>query len=148
MEKFIIRSAEWVVVCDGGRALLFENSGTAIAPALRVIDSLAQEVPPTREQGTDAPGRAFATTGTARSAVEQTDWHDMAEQQFLRQLAERLNEAVVAGKVPSLIMVAPPRALGVLRNHYSPALRQVLHQEIDKDLVKLPVADILRHITG
>ena len=78
---------------------------------------------PTRELGTDRPGRSYSSVGHGRSAVEQTDWHDQAEQAFLTELAQHLDAAVAAGKVKSLIMVAPPRALGVLRPAYSHALQ-------------------------
>jgi protein required for attachment to host cells len=44
--------------------------------------------------------------------------------------------------------VAPPRALGVLREAYSARLRGVLHGELDRDLVKLPVAEIEKHLAA
>jgi protein required for attachment to host cells len=45
-------------------------------------------------------------------------------------------------------MVAPPRALGVLRHAYSHNLRAALRAEIDKDFVKLPVHEIEKHLAG
>jgi protein required for attachment to host cells len=47
-----------------------------------------------------------------------------------------------------MIMIAPPRALGVIRQAYSHQLRGVLRQEIDKDMVKMPVHEIERHLAG
>ena len=44
--------------------------------------------------------------------------------------------------------VAPPRALGVLRQAYSPNLRTALRAEIDKDLVRVPVHQIEKHLAG
>ncbi|MET0925332.1 MAG: host attachment protein, partial [Xanthobacteraceae bacterium] len=52
------------------------------------------------------------------------------------------------GKAKSLIMVAPPRALGVLRQAYSHNLRNALRAEIDKDFVKLPVHEIEKHLAA
>ena len=43
-------------------------------------------------------------------------------------------------------MVAPPRALGVIRQAYSSSLRGAVHAEVDKDLVKLPVHEIEKHL--
>ncbi len=114
---------QWVVVCDGTKALILQNAGTRLAPKLRTREVYEQEAPPTREQGTDAPGRAFASVGTIRSAVDQTDWHDQAERAFLENLAARLDAAVIAGEVDDIVVVAPPRALGMLRDAYSPHLR-------------------------
>jgi protein required for attachment to host cells len=102
----------------------------------------------TRELGTDAPGRALNSLGTPRSAMEQTDWHTQEEERFLRTLASRLDAAVNAGQTKSLILVAPPRALGVLRQTYSHTLRAALRAEIDKDFVKLPVHEIEKHLAA
>jgi protein required for attachment to host cells len=86
--------------------------------------------------------------GNGRSAVEQTDWHDQSEQAFLTHLAQRLDADIAAGKAKSLIVVAPPRALGMIRHAYSHALRGAIRAEIDKDLVKHPVHDIEKHLTA
>ena len=48
----------------------------------------------------------------------------------------------------SLILVAPPRALGMIRPAYSPALRAAVRAEVDKDFVKLPVHEIEKHLTA
>ena len=77
--------------------------------------------------------------------MEQTDWHEQEEQRFLAKLAARLDKAVLAGETRSLIVVAPPRAIGVLRRQYSAHIRQALKAEVEKDYVRMPVADIARH---
>jgi protein required for attachment to host cells len=101
---------------------------------------------PTRALGTERPGRAMSSVGHGRSAYEQTDWHAQQEEAFLTQLTERLAAAVAAGKTKSLIVVAPPRALGVLRPAYPQGLKDAVRAEIDKDLVKLPVYEIEKHL--
>ena len=52
------------------------------------------------------------------------------------------------GETKSLILVAPPRALGVMRQAYSHNLRAALQAEIDKDFVKLPVHEIEKHLAA
>jgi protein required for attachment to host cells len=47
-----------------------------------------------------------------------------------------------------VIIVAPPRALGVLRQAYSPRLRGVLKGEIDKDFVRTPIYEIEKQLFG
>ncbi|HET9716898.1 MAG TPA: host attachment family protein [Pseudolabrys sp.] len=148
MSELLIRHGEWVVVCDGKKALILENAGDSKFPNLKTIQVLEQENPPTHELGTDVPGRTNSSIGNIRSAMDQTDWHDQSEQRFLAQLAQRLDAAVSSGKFKSLILVAPPRALGMLRPAYSQAIKGVLRAEIDKDLVKLPVHQIEKHLTG
>ena len=52
------------------------------------------------------------------------------------------------GDAKALIIVAPPRALGVLRHAYSPKLRAALKAEIDKDYVKTPIHEIEKQLFG
>jgi len=148
MGKLKIDENEWVVVCDGKKALLLENIGDAVFPNLKTKEVYEHKDLKTREQGTDVPGRSINSVGQARSAMEQTDWQDQSERAFLEDLAGRLDAAVTSGETKAVIMVAPPRALGVLRQAYSPHLRQALHAEIDKDFVRMPVHEIERHLVG
>jgi protein required for attachment to host cells len=148
MSELLIRHGEWVVVCDGAKALVLENAGDAKFPNLKMREVYEQKDMPTRLLGADKPGRTHSSVGQNSSAVTQTDWHNQAEQAFLTHLAQKLDAEVVAGKVKSLILVAPPRALGMIRHAYSHALRGAIRTEIDKDLVKHPVHDIERHLTA
>jgi protein required for attachment to host cells len=148
MSELLIRHGEWVVVCDGAKALVLENAGDAKFPNLRTIKVLEQKDLPTHALGSDAPGRTNSSVGNIRSAMEQTDWHDQAERTFLVQLAQQLDSAVTAGKTKSLILVAPPRALGMIRPAYSQALKNAVRAEVDKDFVKMPVHEIEKHLTG
>ena len=132
----------WVVVCDGRKALLLANIGDELYPSLRTFEVHEQENPPTSEQGTDAPGRVHESGITARRAVETTDWHDQAERAFLRRIVARLDKALQAGETHALIIVAPPRALGVMRPLYTHAISRALAAEVDRDLVRLPVNEI------
>jgi protein required for attachment to host cells len=148
MSGLLIRHGEWVVVCDGAKALVLENAGNIKSPNLKTIEVLGQKDLATRELGTDKPGRSFSSVGHGRSAVEQTDWHDQTEQTFLTHLAQHLDAAIASGKAKSLIVVASPRALGMLRPAYSHALKGAVRAEVDKDLVKQPVHEIAKQLTA
>jgi protein required for attachment to host cells len=148
MDNLKIRSGDWVLVCDGAKALILENVGDGMHPNLKTREVYEQESAKTHEQGTDAPGRSINSVGNKRSAMEQTDWHAQDEQRFLADLAKRLDSAVTAGETKSIIIVAPPRALGVLRQAYSTGLRAALKAEIDKDLVKMPVHEIEKKLAA
>ena len=80
--------------------------------------------------------------------MEQTDLHAQEEDRFLQKLVRHLEAELNGGRTKSLIIVAPPRALGVLRQAYSHNLRTALRAEIDKDFVKLPVHEIEKHLAA
>lgn len=146
MTKPRINHGAWVVVCDGKKALVLENAGDEKFLNLRLRETYDHPDQRTHEMGTDAPGRSFNSVGSRRSAMEQTDWHDQEEQRFLQRVLGYLEVAIGAGDTKSLIIVAPPRALGVLRKAYSSDLRNALLAEIDKDLVKMPLHEIEKHL--
>ncbi len=148
MAELKINPGDWVVVCDGAKALVMENAGNRKTPNLSTKEIYQQPDPKTRELGTDRPGRSFRSVGTARSAMEQTDWHEQEEERFLARLAARLDKAVLAGETKGVIVAAPPRALGILRRELSQHVLQVLRAEIDKDLIKLPAHEIARHLVN
>lgn len=148
MPKLKIEQGDWVVVCDGSKALILENIGDEKFPNLQTKEVYEQENSATHEQGTDRPGRSINSIDSRRSAMEQTDWHRRAEEEFLQDLAGRLDAALGSGDTKSLIMVAPPRALGILRQAYSPNVKNALRCELDKDYVKFPVHEIEKHLVG
>ncbi len=66
--------------------------------------------------------------------MEQTDFHTQQEDEFLRSIISKLDTAVQAGQIKSIILVAPPRAIGVLRQGYTHVLKQAVREEIQKGL--------------
>lgn len=57
-----------------------------------------------------------------------------------------MHQSIVAKKPLHLVMVAPSRALGMIRSAYSPILKQALIAELDKDFVKMPIHEIEKHV--
>lgn len=145
MDTLKIETGDWIVVCDGRKAVILENVGDRMFPVLHTMQTLQHRETLTVVQGTDRPGSVVASSG-AHSADEQTDWHDESERTFLNELAERLNTAVTSGETTALTMVATPRTLGVIRSVYSLAVRKALHRELAKDLVKMPIGEIEKRL--
>ena len=143
-----LEHGDWILVCDGRKALILENVGNPRQPKLRTRDVREHALPATRDLGTDAPGRAFSSVGSIRSATEQTDWHQQEEERFLIRLTAELEAAVISGKLKHVAIVAPPRALGVLRRAYPASLSAAVTAELPHDYVNLPVDEIARHLFG
>jgi protein required for attachment to host cells len=132
----------FVVVADGRKMLFFRNEGDAAWPNLVVERVREQDNPPDREQSSDAPGSAFSSNGSRRSAYEETDFHQLEEDRFAAATAERLRKRALANDFEKLIVVAPPRTLGELRKHYHRQVSDRLIGELDKDLTRHPVPEI------
>ena len=50
-----INEGEWVVVCDGAKALILENAGDTKFPNLKTREVLEHKAAATHELGTDKP---------------------------------------------------------------------------------------------
>lgn len=135
-----------VLVADGRKFLLLRNIGDWRDPVLVFEGNGEMENPPTQMQGTDLPGRS-ASYGSARSAMEQTDFHQLEEDRFAGDIAGLLDRLAVAGDFEKLIVVAPPRTLAGLRKRFSRTLSGRIIAEINKDLTKHPVTDIAAILT-
>ena len=105
MTRVRIHNKAWVLIGDGRKALILHNEGDADLLDLRRTSVRVEDNPPTREQGTDAPGRAFGAGGI-HSAVETTDWHEIEAQRFAASMAAEINEAVRTGACKEIVLVA------------------------------------------
>lgn len=130
-----------VVVADGEKCLLLTNAGDKKFPHLKVMRHLEIENPPTREQGTDKPGR-YDDAGIGKSAVQDTDWHALEKERFAEDLSDLLRERALKDQFRSLIVVADPGTLGVLRQGYHKEVSERIIAEIDKDLTNHPLDKI------
>src|SRR5260370_1648454 len=90
MTKMKIGTGDWIVVCDGRKALILENLGNRMFPNLHTKEVREHPDLSTRALGTVAPGSVHSSIGTARSSVEQTDWHAESERPSFGPLSTRL----------------------------------------------------------
>jgi protein required for attachment to host cells len=132
-----------VMVADGSKLLVLRNEGDEKYAVLETIAHEQQDNPATREQGTDAPGRSFSSTGDARSSYGETDWHQQAEDAFARHAAEVLERAAGQHPEAGIVVIAAPRTLGQLRKAYGRATSERLIAEIDKDLAGHTTDDVI-----
>jgi protein required for attachment to host cells len=128
----IVPNGTLIMVVDGARMLLYRNDGKALEPELTLVDSAADPSPQTAELGSDRPGRRFESVGTGRGAYEGPDYHQQAEDRFSHGAATRLNDLASQGE-DSLILVAAPHVLGVIRPLLAPTTQEGMLASIAKD---------------
>ena len=130
----------WIVVADGAMARFFYRA----RPEIR-LEELA-DLKLTAEQARHMHGHATVVRDGANHGShvrrEQHDGHDAEEQHFLAHIAGRINLAATENAYGRLAICAPPRALGVLRNHLTDAARSRVVIEIAKDIVRDKLRDI------
>ena len=134
-----LRTGDWVLVADGEKALLLENAGDTEKPNLRLIDKDEQDNPPDREQATDRPGRFRDGGPGQKSAVDETDFHAQAKEEFAADLADDLNRRAEAGAFSRIVLVASSEVLGAIRPRLSPRAEEAVVAEIPKVLTNHPL---------
>jgi len=147
MTKITLSQGIWLLVCDAKKALLLRNAGDNIYPKLETRHVMEHPVHRSHELGSDVPGRSIGTGGR-RAAMDEGDPHLEEERSFLRAVADDLKRRIDAGEVEKLVVVAPPRALGVLRELECAQLKRATVAELPHDYVKLPLYEIEKRLQG
>jgi protein required for attachment to host cells len=137
-----------VLIGDGQKALFLRNKGTAHEVRLEVEQIMEQDNPATREQGTDRPGRSISSVGSARSAVEEVDWHHIAKERFAGEIAEALYRHAHDNHFDKLVVIAPAKILGNLRKAFHAEVADKIVGEIPKELTSHPIPQIERLIAA
>lgn len=132
----------WVLVADGEKALFLENYTDGQDPYLKVVKQAEQDNPPAREQAANRPGRMADTGAGQRSALDDTDWHELEKDRFAADLAEMLYERAHKGRFDRLVLVAAPNVLGELRDKIHVEVRDRIIGEIPKTLTNHPLHEI------
>lgn len=142
MTQIRIPAGALVLMMDGKRARFLRNKGTALRVRLETEWHIEQDNPPTHEQGSDRPGRFPGADGVSRSAVEQTDWHQLAQDRFAERIAALLYRMGHAREFEHLVIGAPPRMLGVLRSALHPEVAARILAAVPKDLARFSEREI------
>lgn len=139
------KTTTWVLLADGAQARVLENTGPG--KGLRQVEGLEFSIPALQAQEivTDRPGRGNSANGTRASMEPKTDPVQYREAEFVKSMADRLNGYLREGAFDKLVIAAAPIALGVIRKAISPAVRETVIAELDKDLTNLPTAQLDRH---
>ena len=125
----------WFLLADGRRArvLIEERRGAQLqAPP----DWNLEIGPDELYDPQDRPPRSYDRVGSGRHAMDKgRSLHEQEEQNFLKRVAERVGEAEKRKQFDHLVIAAPPRALGALREMLPAPVRSRIRAETPKDLL-------------
>ncbi|WP_159587477.1 host attachment protein [Chelativorans xinjiangense] len=130
----------WILVADGAQARIVRELTRDPETGERLEDIVHRmQHKPLRQIMSDRPGRAFASHGARRSAMQyHADPVRERQRQFAAMLIDELEKHHAAGALERLVVIAEPRMLGLIREALPPALKPLVVEEFGKDLIKLP----------
>ena len=137
-----LKNGTWVLVADGQKALILENLTDGEDPHLDVTEKETKENPQTQDWAANKRGRVQQSANAGGHAYSDTDWHEFEKDRFAKDVADMLYQKAHAGEFDSLVLVASPQVLGVLRDELHQVVTDKIVGEIDKTLTNHPVNEI------
>ena len=142
-----------VLVADGRKMLFFRNHGDEEQIDLRTEAHEQREELKNRDLRTDAPGMAavggsFGGGDVHRPMMEETDFQQQEEDRWIKDAAEELKRRALRNDFDALAIIAPPKALGVLRKCLHKEVEKRLICTVNKEMSGRPVPDIEALLVG
>ena len=137
-----------VLVADGRKMLFFRNHGDENQIDLRTEAHDEREDAKDSELKTDSPGSQSPRFGIGRDTMEETDFHQQEEDIWVKEAAEELKKRALRNDFEALVIVAPPKALGVLRKELHKEVEKRVIKTINKEMTDRPVPDIEALLAG
>lgn len=139
----------WILVAHEAGARVFENQGPG--KGLDLLEELEHALGRARDRDivSDRPGRSFRKNSgdPRRAAMSRGEGpHDRAVANFARELAHKLQHARVQNRYQRLVLVAPPRFLGLLRSSLDGPTTHLVVGSLHKDLAATKEAELIEHL--
>lgn len=137
-----------VLVADGKKALFLRNHGDSGMIDLRTESHDERSDRMDRDLKTDAPGTQSPRVGIGRDTMEETDFHQQEEDQWVKETAGELKRRALKNDFDALVVVAPPKALGVLRKALHKEVERRIVLTVNKEMTDRPIPDIEELLVG
>lgn len=135
----------WILISDGAKAKIYDYNGPKHKLTLVDDAKFKHTNKPTRELTSTERGRSLQTYGSSMSSLDpRTDPHEHEKQKFAQELAKFLDTK--HKRYERLIVAAPPKMLGYIREKLSKQQIQKTVASIDKDLTNASEVEIEKHL--
>ena len=131
-----------VLVADGRKMLFLRNHGDENQIDLRTEAHEEQQEHKDRELRTDASGSMKQSFGYGRPAYQETDFHQQEEDRWIKDAAEELKKRALRNDFYALAIIAPPRALGILKKGLHKEVAKRIVCTVNKEMSGHPIPDI------
>ena len=137
-----------VLVADGKKVLFLRNHGDQNQIDLRTESHDARKDRKDSEIKTDAPGTNKQSMGYGRPAMDETDFHQQEEDRWVKDAADELKKRALRNDFDALAVIAPPKALGVLKKCLHKEVQKRIVVTINKEMTDRPIPDIEELLVG
>ncbi len=137
-----------VLVADGRKLLFLRNQGDDAQIDLRTEAHDERKDDKDSDMRADAPGTVQQSAGYGHSTYDETDFHQQEEDRWIKDAAEKINKRALENDFDALVIVAPPKSLGLFRKLLHKEAEKRVIATIDKEMTGRPITDIEALIVG
>ena len=137
-----------VLVADGRKTLFFRNHGDENQIDLRTEAHDERDDRKDREIKSDAPGTVKQSFGFGHSTYEEPDFQQQEEDRWIKDAADELKARALRNDFDALAIVAPPKALGVLKKCLHSEVEKRVVCTVNKEMSGRPIPDIEALLDG
>ncbi len=150
-----------VLVADGRKMLFFRNHGDENQIDLRTEAHDERADAKDSVMKTDLAGASAHSAGVggrgigaqggghlARPAMDETDYHQLEEDKWVKEAADELKKRALRNDFDALVVIAPPKALGVLRKELHKEVERRIVATFNKEMTDRPIPDIEELLVG
>jgi protein required for attachment to host cells len=137
-----------VFVGDGKKMLFLRNHGDQNQIDLRTEAHDERDDAMDRDLKTDAPGTQSPRVGIGRDTMAETDFHQQEEDNWVKEAADKLKRRALRNDYDALAIIAPPKALGVLRKELHKEVEKRVVLTLNKEMTDRPIPDIEELLVG
>lgn len=131
-----------VLIADGQRATFLSNTAKGETISLKILHSMAFFNEANRDLNPDRPGHSKVGMSERGTSYEQNDIHQANEVTFLGGVIDAIEAIMTENELSKILLIAEPRALGVVRQAMPTALMNKVVMQIDKDYTKNPLPEL------
>jgi len=126
----------WILVANQAEAQIYSSDRP---PGNLLLVDVLENKEGTSHPGdlvSDAPGRAFDSFGPGRHTMEpNTGVKEEQRRRFVKEMVERLQTGHTKNAFDTLVLLAAPAVLGVIRKTLTADLARIVIKEIPKDVI-------------
>lgn len=139
-----MQSITWFLVSDASRAKLFEEK----AGKFKELEDMVH-VESARHAGdliSDSRGRRGEGGGSRPGLSAATEVKEAEAQKFARRQAGVLKRGLNENRFGSLVIIAPPHHLGLLRQALDPEVGKRVTGSFHRDYINLPLRELVQRL--
>lgn len=142
-----MRTVTWILTVDHQRARAYAFAGQVAGRTPVEALAMDEHLPVSHEAGSHRPDLGYAARGGPGHGYEpRTTPHGKAALDFVDRVVAALEAAVRREAFQRLIVCAPPRTLGELRQRLPAPVQSRVVGELELDLTREPAEAVMRHV--